>query len=76
MILTHQVIDNGRSINGGWSRQQLALFGIKWPLPKGWKSKLAGTEFDTETIDLFLALKDRHIKHAMQDEFVFATEGL
>jgi hypothetical protein len=37
---------------------------------------LAGTEFDTETIDLFLALKDRHIKHAMQDEFVFATEGL
>lgn len=30
----------GRSENGGWSRAQLAEWGVPWPPPKGWKDAL------------------------------------
>ena len=28
----------GRTDNGGWTRTQLAAWGVPWPPPKGWKS--------------------------------------
>jgi len=27
---------------GGWKKKQLALWGVPWPPPKGWKTKLTG----------------------------------
>lgn len=33
-------IEAARSPAGGWSRQQLAAWGVPWPPPKGWKDRL------------------------------------
>lgn len=33
-------IEAGKSAAGGWSRKQLAAWGVPWPPPKGWKDHL------------------------------------
>lgn len=33
-------IESKRTRKGGWSRKQLAAWGVKWPPPKGWKKDL------------------------------------
>lgn len=33
-------IEAARSPNGGYSRAQLAAWGVSWPPPKGWKDEL------------------------------------
>lgn len=38
--LTAEIIDAAKSPNGGWSRETLALWGVPWPPPKGWKAAL------------------------------------
>lgn len=35
-------IMRARTKRGGWTRVQLAAWGVPWPPPKGWKVKLAG----------------------------------
>jgi hypothetical protein len=37
VAVTREFIDSGRSIAGGWTREQLAVLGVSWPPPKGWK---------------------------------------
>jgi hypothetical protein len=44
MRLTEAQIEAGRSPKGGWTRQQLAKWGVPWPPPKGWRAKLTGRE--------------------------------
>lgn len=41
---TKAEIEAGRSPAGGWTKAQLAEWGIPWPPPKGWKRKLAGQQ--------------------------------
>ena len=41
-MLTDEQIDAGKSPRGGWTKAQLAEWGIPWPPPKGWKSLLIG----------------------------------
>jgi hypothetical protein len=33
-------IESLKTINGGWTKEDLATLGIPWPPPKGWKKKL------------------------------------
>jgi hypothetical protein len=40
MRLTDAQIEAGRSPAGGWTRKQLATWGVPWPPPKGWRKKL------------------------------------
>ena len=67
MKLTFEEIEAGRSEKGGYSKAQLALWGVPWPPPKGWReallngTPLAEQEFATG------AMKDRHIKTADGD---------
>ena len=35
-------IEGGKSAAGGWTRKQLAEWGVPWPPPAGWKDKLLG----------------------------------
>ena len=37
MKLTEEQIEAGRSAKGGWTRAQLAKWGVPWPPPKGWR---------------------------------------
>lgn len=33
-------VENARTPNGGYTREQLAKWGVPWPPPSGWKKKL------------------------------------
>ena len=38
--MTEAEIEAGKSPKGGFTRQQLAEWGVPWPTPKGWKKAL------------------------------------
>lgn len=40
MKLTLEQIEAGRSPAGGYTKEQLAIWGVPWPPPKGWKEAL------------------------------------
>lgn len=63
MKLTKEIIFKGRSQNGGWSRNQVRLLGLDWPLEKGWIDRLVGTELAQEKVDEFLGIRDAHVKN-------------
>lgn len=60
MIVTEEIIQQGRSLNGGWSSKQLQVFGID-SFVKGWKLSLIGKSFSEGTIKKFLNLRSRHL---------------
>ena len=63
MILTNEILEQGKSINGGWSGKQWRLLGITNHYKiKGWKNRIIGKHFSEETINKFIDLKDKHIK--------------
>ncbi len=40
MRFTKEQIEAGKTAKGGFSREQLALWGVKWPPKKGWRKQL------------------------------------
>jgi hypothetical protein len=36
-------IERARTPKGGWTKAQLAQWGVPWPPPKGWKARLEAT---------------------------------
>lgn len=40
MKITKEEIESCKTANGGWTKEQLAKWGIDWPPPLGWKKKL------------------------------------
>jgi len=46
----------GASARGGWTREQLSLLGVAWPLPKGWKHAIIGQVIDIAHAQRFLAI--------------------
>jgi hypothetical protein len=48
MKLTAADIEAGRSPKGGFTRKQLAAWGIGWPPPQGWKEALLAGGGDTD----------------------------
>ena len=62
MILTNEILEQGKSHRGGWSGKQWRLIGITTNKCKGWKRRLIGKEFPDEVIKEFLSLKDSHLK--------------
>jgi hypothetical protein len=47
--LTEEQIEAGRSPRGGWTRGQLARWGVPWPPPAGWRQALLRGQDDTAT---------------------------
>jgi hypothetical protein len=39
MILTIELLDNAKTVNGGYTRNQLKVFGVSWEPIKGWYEK-------------------------------------
>ena len=58
--LTVNNIKAGASYKGGWSKAQLSILGVNWPLKKGWIGRIAGKIITKEQYDRFLSLKDKH----------------
>lgn len=61
MVITKKLLRQGRSSNGGFSRQQVELIGVEWPLIKGWMRRCIGNEVTDEDFSKFLRLKDAHV---------------
>ena len=40
--ISEEEIERKKSPKGGWTKAQLAEWGVKWPPPKGWKKRLTG----------------------------------
>ena len=40
MNKTERIILDAQTRKGGWTKKQLAQWGIPWPPPRGWKSRL------------------------------------
>jgi len=40
MQVTIEEIEAAKTEQGGWTRETLAAWGVKWPPPKGWKKAL------------------------------------
>jgi hypothetical protein len=38
--MTREEIEAARTPKGGWTKSQLAEWGVPWPPPKGWRAKL------------------------------------
>lgn len=49
MKVTLEDIERARTAKGGWTRVQLAAWGVPWPPPKGWKQQLAAVEVPEPT---------------------------
>lgn len=60
--LTPKIFSEGKSRNGACSRKQFEVLGVEWPLRSGWYERLIGKEFDTEVLQKFIDLKDKHLK--------------
>lgn len=67
MIITEQILEQGKSSKGAWSKKQLQVLGVpitkEFKLEKGWKKRLIGSNVPKGKIYSFLALKDRHLKN-------------
>lgn len=49
-MLSEDDIEAGRTAKGGFSRAQLAAWGVPWPPPKGWKQDLLAGENPSASI--------------------------
>jgi ribonuclease HI len=58
MIITTELLEQGRSERGGWTRDQLELLGVGWPPPpSGWAKRLVGKEIDDQDGEAFISLR-------------------
>ncbi len=60
VILTEEILNQGKSRNGFWSNKQILTFGIE--IKRGWKREIIGQEFPIVIINRFLQLKDKHLE--------------
>lgn len=54
-------IEAAQTPAGGWTREQLAAWGVPWPPPKDWRRRLIGEHFAEVTRLDALAERDRVI---------------
>lgn len=66
MKITRDLIFEGQSKNGGWSRKQVEELGISWPLKSGWITRAIGREVSEEQARRFVAMKDEHIEPSVE----------
>lgn len=57
-LITEALLHAGCSVAGGWKKAQLALIGVPWPPPAGWKARVIGLEISDEAAARFVALRD------------------
>ena len=75
--VTKELLEQGLSRNGAWSRKQLVALGVpirkRFKLIKGWKDRLIGSEITEQQKTRFLELKDKHIKKVNTTGLLFGS---
>lgn len=62
MILTKEILEQGKSSRGSWNGKQLAIFGLSYnKLQKGWKKRIIGRDYSEDKIKRFLELRNTHL---------------
>jgi len=61
MIFTKELLEKGKSSNGGWNKEQVNLLGEDMKI-KGWAYRMVGKEVPDSIVAEFLRLKDFHFK--------------
>jgi len=61
-VVSHELLEAGRSDRGSWSKRQLQLLGASYPLRTGWKQQILGREISEQAAAEFIALKNQHLK--------------
>lgn len=59
ITLTKKLIYAGATDSWGFKRAQVACFGVKWPLAKGWLDKLVGYRVSQKAYERFLSYKGK-----------------
>ena len=54
MRITEHHLERAKTVNGGYTRDQLSLLSVDWPLQKGWKSVLLQREYDPAVVTQFV----------------------
>lgn len=72
MILTHELMEAGRSNSGAFNLSQLRALGVElpekgWPA-SGWPRKLLGKEISQERYDAFISLRGNKRERAARAE--------
>lgn len=57
MRITPTLIESGKSLRGGWNRQQVELLGESWPLMDGWQERACKRSITPENAERFLELR-------------------
>jgi hypothetical protein len=57
VVITDDLIKQGMSTGGGWSRAQLALIGVEWPPKTGWKIRVIGDRISAAAARRFLEMR-------------------
>ena len=57
MKITISLIEAGKSLRGGWTREQVELLGECWPLRPKWQDKTVGRFIKPEDAERFLDLR-------------------
>lgn len=57
LTITDTLLLAGSNGPGGWCAKQLAVLGVEWPPPRGWKSDLIGNQIPQGIYEKFLRLR-------------------
>jgi hypothetical protein len=61
MIITNEFLDSHRC-SGGYTKAQLAVFGIAWPPLKGWKETIVDKEWPDEIAKAYIKARSEFTK--------------
>ncbi|NJK99581.1 MAG: ribonuclease HI [Spirulinaceae cyanobacterium RM2_2_10] len=62
VLISQALLAAGQSDRGSWSKRQLQLLGVSYPLQSGWRQKILGQEISEQAAQDFVALKNQHLK--------------
>ena len=60
VLLTREEVMMARTPQGGWTRGQVAILGVAWPLKSGWIEALVGKRFTGAKVAAFLRAGARY----------------
>lgn len=82
MAPSPEEIEAARTTSGGWTRDQLAKWGVPWPPPSGWRHKLerewrASQSKKGETVAIEVrSLKKVHFRDPLRPDYAWCGEEL
>lgn len=60
ITLTKELIKNGASLKGGYTKAQLNILGIDWPPPNGWLKSLIGKSISDADYNKYIHFKKHY----------------